>query len=55
MDHVQVDDIELVVAGGEASEALKPAKEVLDQVCGVLGAAVKGAPTSCGQSGCGPS
>ena len=38
IDHVKADDIEFAVAGREASEALEPVEEALDQVSGPVGA-----------------
>ena len=38
IDYVKADDIEFAVAGREASEALEPVEEALDQVSGPVGA-----------------
>ena len=41
IDHVQIDDIEFVVAGSDAAKALEPVEEAFDQVSGSVGGAVE--------------
>lgn len=42
MDEGEEDDVELVVAGGDASEALEPAKEPFDQIAASIEVVVVG-------------
>lgn len=41
IDHVQIDDIEVVVAGGDAAEARELTEEAFDQTSGLIGRAVQ--------------
>lgn len=41
IDHVQVDDVEFVIAGGDAAKALEAVEETFDQVAFAVGGAVE--------------